>query len=186
MNFDDNVFTATAGVPLEDMDEIIPCITTDVSGLVTVKNAQSANLAGVAPTTDHVGCYREYRMPHINENNKTCSGEEIQNVLNVRQPVKASQTTDLDSADGKDSVEKETLHTQMSTEFPQGKRSSTSSLVLAKDQKYRERRRRNNLAAKRSRDAKKLREAAIIEHWKFLQKRNIELKEKIQSHLQDR
>lgn len=54
-----------------------------------------------------------------------------------------------------------------------------------KDKKYWDRRIKNNIAAKRSRDAKRLKEISVVERWKFLEEENERLKREI-SNMKER
>ena len=52
---------------------------------------------------------------------------------------------------------------------------------VVKDKKYWDRRYKNNIAAKRSRDAKRLKESSVVQRWTFLEEENKRLKEQISS-----
>jgi cell division septum initiation protein DivIVA len=52
---------------------------------------------------------------------------------------------------------------------------------VIKDRRYWDRRIKNNIAAKRSRDAKRLKETTVVKRWTFLEEENKHLKEQIKN-----
>lgn len=80
-----------------------------------------------------------------------------------------------------------TTQQQNPVSLPVDRPSPVTSLECnpTKDKRYLDRRRKNNLAAKRSRDAKRLREISVVERYNFLDEENKRLKEEI-SVMQER
>lgn len=72
-----------------------------------------------------------------------------------------------------------TLDTQNASDISDTNLSPSPGGGVMKDKKYWERRTKNNIAAKRSRDAKRLKETTIVDRWTFLEEENKRLHEQI-------
>ena len=72
-----------------------------------------------------------------------------------------------------------TLDTQNASDTSDTNLSPSPGGGVMKDKRYWERRMKNNIAAKRSRDAKRLKETTIVERWTFLEEENKRLHEQI-------
>ncbi|XP_067943147.1 protein giant-like [Watersipora subatra] len=92
-----------------------------------------------------------------------------------RRQVKSPSPTDLTTSSSAELLAVKKLKTMQT----QPTSTSSNSLTEKKDDGYWDRRRKNNEAAKRSRDAKRMKEVHIAQKAEFLERENVELKAQI-------
>ncbi len=121
---------------------------------------------------------QQQNVPINLQNMQNCLNSNALSLMNSSSPPSKSSASSVKSSGSTDS-------SQMSNcQSSGGKRSRTSKKNLpdqAKDNKYFERRKRNNVAAKKSRDARKQREDEIAIRASFLEKENAILKAQLQT-----
>lgn len=112
-----------------------------------------------------------------------CSPEGSSGVETLnKSDTKAEQSESLNLKENGSTSENGTDDNQGMVASPDGNM-STGNMV--RDQRYWDRRLKNNIAAKRSRDAKRLKETTVVKRWTFLEEENKRLKEQI-SNMQRR
>ncbi len=99
-------------------------------------------------------------------NNSVMAVQEMPNLNDLGQTELASSTAENRPTDQ-----------QNAADAPDSKFSVENSVT--KDKRYWDRRLKNNIAAKRSRDAKRMKETTVVKRWSLLEEENKRLKEQI-------